>query len=72
MNQNNTFFSLKNNVFRLLNILQVSTNRRIISACSDKKFQNSNLRVVSWNFIIEVCRSVLFMDFVEHSTSYDN
>ncbi|CAH8679444.1 unnamed protein product [Schistosoma rodhaini] len=67
MHKNKNLFGLKNNVFRLFNILQVPTNRQIISSCSDKKFQNSNLRVVSWNFIIENIVRVMITELQSHS-----
>ncbi|XP_018654902.1 putative ataxia telangiectasia mutated (atm) [Schistosoma mansoni] len=57
----------KNNVFRLLNILQVPTNRQIISSCSDKKYQNNDLRVVSWNFIIENIVRVMITELQSYS-----
>ncbi|TNN16177.1 Serine-protein kinase ATM, partial [Schistosoma japonicum] len=57
----------KSIVLRLLNMLQVASNRQIINTCSDRKHQNSNLRVVSWDFFIESVIHVVMSELQSHS-----
>ncbi|CAH8567416.1 unnamed protein product [Schistosoma turkestanicum] len=66
--QDLTSFSLKNNALRILNLLQSPATHQIISACSEKKFQNPNVRIITWNFIIESVIQVMIAELHSYSS----